>query len=198
MHARARHISNVLPCDVSYDAARAASRSADAPRPVSKRQALAVKVCGVACSEDARCAASAGADLVGLILWPGSKRSVKDGAEAKRICDEARAGGARSVGVFVSECAAEVVAACEAAGADLAQLHGDGARAALPELLSARERGEHQLGLVYVVSAREDGSVVTEMPSDEQAAQVRLSVGDPQPGYFGYPKAMRPRASSFS
>ena len=66
------------------------------------------------------------------------------------------------------------------------------------ELLSARERGEHQLGLVYVVSAREDGSVVTEMPSDEQAAQVRLSVGDPQPGYFGYPKAMRPRASSFS
>lgn len=134
--------------------------------------------------EDSRCAASAGADLVGLILWPGSKRSVKDGTEAKRICDEARAGGAKSVGVFVSENAAEVVAACEAAGADIAQLHGDGARAALPELLVAREKGEHQLGLIYVVSAREDGSVVTEMPSDEQAAQVRLRVGDPQQSFY--------------
>lgn len=35
-----------------------------------------IKVCGVTCPEDAAVAAGAGADLIGMIMWPGSKRYV--------------------------------------------------------------------------------------------------------------------------
>ena len=53
-------------------------------------------------------AAQSGANLIGLILWPRSKRSVTDPAVARAIADAARQGGAEPVGVFVDEDAATV------------------------------------------------------------------------------------------
>ena len=62
------------------------------------------------------------------------------GAQAAEIAAAAQEGGAEPVGVFVEEGAAAIEAACDAAGLRTAQLHGDGARAALrtlPERLAA-------------------------------------------------------------
>ena len=88
-----------------------------------------VKVCGVARPEDALCAAQAGADFVGMIVWPGSKRSVGFD-EASAICEASRAGGAEPVGVFVDETAESIADACrQITGLRRIQLHGDGARA---------------------------------------------------------------------
>jgi len=93
-----------------------------------------VKVCGVARPEDALCAAQAGADMVGMIVWPKSKRSVDFGM-ASAICEAARAGGAEPVGVFVDESAERIAEACrEISGLRRIQLHGDGARSEWPRL----------------------------------------------------------------
>ena len=69
-------------------------------------------------------------------------------------------------------------AACAAARAPVAQLHGDGARAALGDLLASRSRGEHALDLIFVASVREDGSVATAMPSDAHAAELEYLLVD--------------------
>jgi phosphoribosylanthranilate isomerase len=53
-------------------------------------------------------AAQSGADLVGIILWPRSKRSVTDPERARAIANAAREGGAEPVGVFVDESTEEV------------------------------------------------------------------------------------------
>ncbi len=41
-----------------------------------------VKICGLTCLEDAQAAQRAGADAVGINLWPGSRRFVPPGARA--------------------------------------------------------------------------------------------------------------------
>ena len=79
-----------------------------------------VKVCGVTTPEDATQAAVAGADFIGMILWPKSKRSIPLDV-AEQVADAAKAAGATPIGVFVDESAEEIVAACEAVGIDHAQ-----------------------------------------------------------------------------
>ena len=66
-----------------------------------------MKVCGVTNAEDALFAAKNGADFIGMIVWPKSKRSI-DVETAKEVAAAAREGGAEPVGVFVSENAEEV------------------------------------------------------------------------------------------
>jgi phosphoribosylanthranilate isomerase len=85
--------------------------------------ALLVKICGVTTPEDAAMAAAAGADAIGLNLWPGSKRYVDDAAA--RAVLAAVPAGVLKVGVFVNAPAAEVAARARALGLDRAQLHGD-------------------------------------------------------------------------
>lgn len=116
-----------------------------------------VKVCGVTNPRDAAHAAAAGANLVGMILWPRAKRSIPADV-ARQVADAARAGGAEPVGVFVDEDAATIAAVCEAAGVRIAQLHGDGARAAALDL-------PHSLEVVYVMHAAPDGRIVTPLPA---------------------------------
>lgn len=75
----------------------------------------AVKICGVASADDARMVLETARSvlpkeielLIGMILWPGSKRCVNRSV-ASEICALVREGGARSVGVFVDETAAEM------------------------------------------------------------------------------------------
>jgi phosphoribosylanthranilate isomerase len=61
-----------------------------------------VKMCGITSARDAEMAVKAGAELIGMILWPNSKRSVSL-LEAKEISRVAQSYGAESVGVFVDD-----------------------------------------------------------------------------------------------
>jgi hypothetical protein len=59
-------------------------------------------MCGITSARDAEMAVKAGAELIGMILWPNSKRSVSL-LEAKEISRVAQSYGAESVGVFVDD-----------------------------------------------------------------------------------------------
>ncbi|KAH9576777.1 hypothetical protein CY35_01G181600 [Sphagnum magellanicum] len=126
-----------------------------------------VKMCGITSPEDAAMAAKAGANYVGMIVWPKSKRSVCLSL-AREIAAAAREWGAEPVGVFVDENAAEIEDMCIAAGLGIAQLHGDGARSAwmqgLPETLK----------LIYVVHANKNGVIQTPLPEDKSNHHQRI------------------------
>src|SRR3712207_6273372 len=81
-----------------------------------------VKVCGITDPGDARVAADAGADAVGLIFAESPRRVGVD--EARRI-SVALPENVIRVGVFVDEEPAEVLRISREVGLDLAQLHGD-------------------------------------------------------------------------
>ncbi len=85
-----------------------------------------VKICGITNLEDALVAAAAGADYLGFILWPGSKRAIQPAAAAA-ICQAMRQQRPRPllVGVFVNASGAEMAAQMDECGMDLAQLHGE-------------------------------------------------------------------------
>ena len=121
------------------------------------RSALSyVKVCGITNPEDAELAASAGANLIGMILWPKAKRSVPL-ALAAEIAAAARRHGAEPVGVFVDEDAATIESICKLSGISIAQLHGNAARAALQHL-------SEDLAVIYVMHASNDGTLQTSLP----------------------------------
>lgn len=83
---------------------------------------VAVKICGITSPEDARAAAAAGADAIGLVFWPGSPRALEPAA-ARRVA-EALPPLVLRVGVFVDAAPAEVDRIAAAVGLDLVQLHG--------------------------------------------------------------------------
>ena len=87
-----------------------------------------IKICGLTNLDDARCASAAGADFLGFILYPKSSRYVtleQIAAITGAIRAEFGPGAPRCVGVFVNEPPDQVRASLDAAGLDLAQLHGD-------------------------------------------------------------------------
>ena len=107
-----------------------------------------VKICGVTTAEDARACADAGADAIGLNLWPRSKR-YRPLAEAAEV-GRAVAGRLERIGVFVDPTEAEVEAAFAAGAIDAAQLHGDEDPARWARwdgrwLKAVRLAGEHSL-----------------------------------------------------
>jgi phosphoribosylanthranilate isomerase len=106
-----------------------------------------IKICGVTTPEDARFAAAAGADAVGINLWPRSKRYADDAAA--RAVVAALPPGVLKVGVFVNAPAAEVAARVASLGLDRAQLHGDETPA---EFAGLGER------LIRVVRVRDEAS----------------------------------------
>lgn len=75
-------------------------------------------------------------------MWPKAKRAVSD-QTAAAIAAAAKQHGAQPVGVFVDEDAATITRRCKAAGIPLAQLHGDGSRAALNDIPSDLQVGRH-------------------------------------------------------
>ncbi|CAL9198798.1 unnamed protein product [Musa hybrid cultivar] len=76
-----------------------------------------VKMCGITSAKDAEMAANAGASLIGMIIWPNSKRSVSPKV-AKEISKVARDCGAKPVGVFVDDDADTILRASDAAELD--------------------------------------------------------------------------------
>lgn len=82
-----------------------------------------IKICGNTNLEDALAALDAGADALGFILWPKSKRYVT----AERVVEIVRALPplAYTVGVFVDQPAQEMMEVKRRAGLSALQLHGD-------------------------------------------------------------------------
>jgi phosphoribosylanthranilate isomerase len=87
-----------------------------------------IKICGITNLDDARCAAEAGADFLGFVLYPRSPRFIAPeqvAAITQAVRDEFGTSAPRCIGVFVNEPAERVATILDTAGLDLAQLHGD-------------------------------------------------------------------------
>jgi len=88
---------------------------------------LQIKLCGFTRPEDARLAVAEGADMIGLILWTPSPRSIARD-DARRIRDVVPA-GIPLVGVFVDEQPETIDELVAGIGLDRVQLHGAEPRA---------------------------------------------------------------------
>ena len=106
-----------------------------------------VKICGITNAGDARVAAAAGADAVGIIFAESPRRV---DVEAARRISMALPENTIRVGVFVDEDPAVVLRISREVGLDLAQLHGDEP----PETVTAlREAGVKVMKALRVESA---------------------------------------------
>lgn len=84
-----------------------------------------VKICGITSARDALYAAEAGADFLGYIFYPPSKRFIapRNAAEiAREVRDKFP--GVQHVGVFVDDESANVAWLANLVGLDYVQLHG--------------------------------------------------------------------------
>ena len=83
---------------------------------------IEVKICGLTRREDAELAAALGAEYVGFVLFPGSRRFVPP----ERLPELVRGlpPHVGKVGVFVDAARDEILRAAELGGLDVVQLHG--------------------------------------------------------------------------
>ncbi len=93
-----------------------------------------VKICGLTMPAQAAAVAAAGADAVGLVFYPPSKRHVADAQAAELV---AALGSVPAVGVFVNEPTAEIIRRVDELGLAYAQLHGREDAAYIQQLLDA-------------------------------------------------------------
>ncbi len=129
----------------------------------------AVKVCGVASRSDAFLVGKLARQglppsvevLLGVILWPGSKRSVHHSV-AKEIAEAARSFDIKPVALFVDESPDEIQDLCEKCKIEIAQLHGEKCRKSV-----AMTGLPSSLQWINVVDVRSDGSLC----DDENAAE---------------------------
>jgi len=91
-----------------------------------------IKICGITHLDDARAAARAGADAVGLNFYPRSPRYLPD--DDARNLVAALPAGLLKVGLFVNSPAREIARRFDELPLDLIQLHGDEPPESLPEL----------------------------------------------------------------
>jgi phosphoribosylanthranilate isomerase len=98
---------------------------------------LKVKICGITTLEDARHAAQAGADMIGLNFYSKSKRYINPSAAAPLVETLRRELGASAplvIGVFVNAVIGDISLAIQKLGLNGVQLSGDESDAMLREL----------------------------------------------------------------
>ena len=81
-----------------------------------------IKFCGMTRPQDIAVAVELGVDAIGIVLWPGSPRSVSLDAAATLVAMIPE--NTKAVGVFVRPSRDEVLQAVEQTGIRVAQLHG--------------------------------------------------------------------------
>jgi phosphoribosylanthranilate isomerase len=81
-----------------------------------------VKICGITRTEDALAAANLGADALGLVFWPGSRRFISQ--EEARAIVRVLPPSVVVVGVFVDQPVEHVDSVARAVGLGAVQLHG--------------------------------------------------------------------------
>lgn len=129
----------------------------------------AVKVCGIVSVNDATMIAQVFREempasvhlLMGMVVWPGSKRSVNL-ETARRITFTANANGAIPVGVFVDEDSRAIERSCRYIGLSVAQLHGPKSRSSVSKSALPAD-----ISVVDVVDVAADGSIVHEARKKE-------------------------------
>ena len=109
-----------------------------------------VKVCGIKEPEDARVAAEAGADAIGLVFAESPRRV---SVERAREIASALPDGVLKVGVFTDEDPQEVLVLAREVGLDYAQLHGDEGPEAVAEIRSGG------LGVIKALRVRDAASL---------------------------------------
>jgi len=82
------------------------------------------KVCGITSIEAANAIANAGANYIGFIFYPSSKRYALTSLSLNDIA-AFKPANAQKVGVFVNETTEKVIDIATKAGLDMIQLHGD-------------------------------------------------------------------------
>lgn len=121
-----------------------------------------VKVCGITSKKDASMVSRVFREemppsvdlLLGMIVWPGSKRSV-DRKTAKAIAEVSFAENSTPIGVFVDENSDAILHACDDIGISVAQLHGPKCREAV-----VKNCLPSHIDVVDVVEVLPDGTVV--------------------------------------
>lgn len=138
-----------------------------------------VKICGLTRLEDAKWAWECGADLLGFIFWPSSRRYISpEGAAA--IIQTLRHEGCKAlmVGVFVNQALEDVRRIYAECGLDLVQLHGE----ETPSYAAA-------LGLPYLLARRMRDAAAVDWAAYEPWALVLDAYDPEQPGGTGRPWA---------
>lgn len=143
---------------------------------IAKDNRPLVKMCGITSPKDAALAAEAGADFIGMIIWPDSKRSVSI-STAKEISKVAREYGAKPVGVFVDDDSNTILKASDDADLEYIQLHGDGSRSGFSFLSKEKQ-------IIYVLHASEDGKLLNNI-SDGDCSLVDWILVDSAKGGSG-------------
>jgi phosphoribosylanthranilate isomerase len=82
---------------------------------------MLIKICGLTRRGDAEAAIAAGADLVGFVFVPGTRRAV----DSQRVSWVRELAGAETVGVFRDTPVEEILRVRELLELDWVQLHGD-------------------------------------------------------------------------
>jgi phosphoribosylanthranilate isomerase len=92
----------------------------------SDPRGLVVKICGITTAQDGLAALEAGADWLGFMRWPRSKRYLEREAAARLVAElRSRSPGPfQAVGVFVDADREALAADVAAIGLDRVQLHG--------------------------------------------------------------------------